>query len=107
MVVRRSRHAFMKRIITIIAGLIAMTGIVAAYSTTGHDVSPPNPLPWAYDLAVHTLGSATNEFVCIEAKRGQPALEWVFTFSNTNAAQKLVIVPDGWEPKCEVRDVTK
>ena len=106
----------MKRIILIIAGLIAMTGIVTAFSTTGHgptnslpwtDVSPPNALPRAYDLAVHTLGSATNEFVCIEAKRGQPALVWVFTFSNTNAARKLVIVPDGWEPKCEVRDVTK
>ena len=89
-------------------GLSAMTGIVTAFVTGvgALDWPPYTPLPVAYNMAMVTMGSATNEFVCIEASH-QTFPGWVFTFSNTNAAQKVVTVPDGKEPKCEIRDGSK
>jgi hypothetical protein len=98
----------MKRIIVTLAVVSAMTGIVTAFITgVGALTWPPyTPLPVAYNMAMTTMGSATNEFLCIEVNH-QSFPGWTFTFANTNAVSKVVTVPDGKEPKCEIRDVTK
>ena len=59
----------------------------------------PRSLPEAYQIAVRTIGSRTNDLVCIEGKRKDGGL-WDFVFEGTNASRVVVSVSDistnGW-----------
>ena len=59
----------------------------------------PRSLPDAYKIAVQTIGSRTNELVCIEGKRKDHGV-WNFVFEGTNASRVVVFVSDistnGW-----------
>ena len=74
----------------IIFGLLGISTVVLARLTTPWDNrKPPTlPLPAAYQLAVAKLGSATNQFHCIEAKlsNGFDGPGWYFSFYTTNSS---------------------
>ena len=56
---------------------------------------PTLPLPTAYQFAVAALGTATNQFYCVEAHLTEdwgPPQRWSFTFSSTNRTQKIMVV---------------
>ena len=55
----------------------------------------PRTLPEAYQIATQTLGSRTNELVCVEAERSKKYNGlWFFTFEGTNVSQVVVGVSD-------------
>ena len=70
----------------------------------------PRRLPEAYEIAMQTLGSRTNELVCVEAKRRIKKDNigiWDFVFEKgtmfqreTNASQVVVFVSDGATNGC-------
>jgi hypothetical protein len=64
---------------------VALARIVVPWDNT----KPPTlPLPVAYQLAVAKLGSATNQFHCVDARLsndfGGPG--WYFDFYSTNSS---------------------
>jgi hypothetical protein len=106
--VRRSRHAFMKRIIITLAILALPSGFAFARLVAWPNTKPPTlPMPEAYGLAEQALGSATNVFYCVHANT-QVAFtlngEWLFGFSSTNGALKDVVVPFDKKEKPRVID---
>src|ERR1035437_6548790 len=108
--VRHSRHAFMKRISLIFVVWISATVTATAAWLLGS--FPPLPLPEAYASATESLGSLTNDFKCIEAKRDKEAKQWDFVFEGTNAIVTNIVVSDYFvdgDPKTRVlvRGVTK
>jgi hypothetical protein len=80
----------------ILLSLLALSIAVFAAEAPPYDVSnPPSlPLPAAYQLAVASLGSATNQFHCVRAtvseEFGTPG--WDFTFCSTNKPPKYELV---------------
>jgi hypothetical protein len=82
----------MKRASGTIMILVAGTVIAAAAWILGP--AEPHSLPEAYNHAIDSLGSLTNDFQCIEARRDEKLHWWNFTFEDTNAAAKSVFVYD-------------
>jgi hypothetical protein len=82
----------MKRITLIFVVWIAVTVIASAAWILGY--FPPLSLPAAYSFATESLGSLTNDFKCVEAKRDKRMSVWDFTFESTNASVKDIIVFD-------------
>ena len=88
----------MKRFI-IFAALLGVTGIASAFIlVTGFEFEP-NPPPRsmldAYAMAARALGSATNDYYCVDVKRSHDwcyAGEWVFTFDKNSMQHKQVFV---------------
>ena len=101
--VRHSRHAFMKRISLIFVVWISATVIATAAWLIGSFA--PLSLPEAYASATESLGSLTNAFKCIEAKRDKEAKQWEFVFEGTNASVTNIVVSDFYvdgDPKTRV-----
>gem|GEM_PF-4409800 len=61
---------------------------------------PARSLPEAYQLALRTLGSRTNQLACIEAKRNKDLLYWDIVFEETNASRVVVSVADSSTDAC-------
>ena len=100
----------MKRVSLICAIWISATVVAAAAWLLGP--FPPLSLPEAYASAADSLGSLTNDFKCIEAKRDQKAKQWEFVFEDTNAVVTNIVVSDYFvdgDPKTRVlvKGVTK
>jgi hypothetical protein len=55
---------------------------------------PTRSLPEAYQIAERTLGSRTNQLVCIEGRRSKDLHYWDFVFEGTNASRVVVFVSD-------------
>jgi len=76
--------------------LLVCTGILFARNIAYNHSKPPRlPLGQAYDVALTTLGQATNDFHCVAASVAisfSPDGEWFFTFSSTNGTEKYVTV---------------
>jgi len=83
--------------------------VVSAYAFFFSGEIRARLLPEAYQIAVETLGSRTNELVCVEGKRIKfrkehtykeggwteaEAAWWEFIFEGTNASQVVVTVTD-------------
>ena len=86
---------------TVILALSAVAvGSAFAFSFSG--VIRPRPLPEAYQIAVETIGSRTNELMCIEGKRlkvegahvNKDVGFWEFVFEGTNTSRVVVTVTD-------------
>ena len=83
----------MKRAIFIFAVLTVVGGVVFAH-LPGADpkIVPAVPLPDAYQQAMSTLGAATNDFHCSNARFITEGEYWTFGFYNTNGTLKTVEV---------------
>jgi hypothetical protein len=93
----------MKRISLIFVVWISATVIATAAWLLGS--FPPLSLPEAYASAADSLGSLTNAFKCIEAKRDKEAKHWEFVFEGTNAIVTNIVVSDFYvdgDPKTRV-----
>lgn len=87
----------MKIILTLTLSLTFTTILFASVILPPYDKSklPGLPLPVAYEYAVASLGSATNQFHCVSAEittSFSSAGEWYFTFYSTNSTPKFVAV---------------
>jgi hypothetical protein len=90
----------MKRIFAMIAVWTIISEVVLASGwVLDPKIAPTVGLPDAYQLAVTTLGPATNQFHCTAAEfvgTYRPPGSWMFSFYNTNGALKTVLAyPDG------------
>ena len=100
----------MKTRITLLILLFCAGILVASNRVYNPAVPPKMPLDQAYDMAVCSLGVATNEFHCVGASLAAHYSndgEWLFDFSSTNATQKWVTVEFGGKTHIEsvvVRD---
>jgi hypothetical protein len=80
----------------VILGILAVyTTLLAGPSMTYDNTKSPGlSLPAAYEIATHTLGSATNQFYCSGAGLanywGKPM--WSFSFSTTNSSPNHKVV---------------
>ncbi len=86
----------MKRLIIVLSALGLASGIVLARNIAYNRRQPPRlPLPEACRLATQALGTATNQFYCLDAHVAimrSPDGEWLFDFAATNGAEKHVFV---------------
>jgi len=82
---------FMKIRITLLVFLVCTGGLFASNGLYNDSVTPKLPLDLAYDIAVSSLGQATNEFHCVGASLASHFSndgEWLFDFHSTNAMAK-------------------
>jgi hypothetical protein len=87
----------MKRLIIPLTLSGVVTSIVLGFSNIKGFIPslPPRSLPEAYSMALQALGSATNDYYCVDAKIGHDwcyAGEWVFTFDKNSHQHKIVFV---------------
>ena len=68
--------------------------VCSAFAYSMSAFPPIRSLPEAYQIAVWTLGSRTNQLVCIEGKRSKELHYWDFVFEETNASRVVVFVSD-------------
>ena len=93
----------------LLLGLVTLATIVFAHIGPPYDSSKPPklPLPVAYRFATAALGSATNQYYCVEAHIttdfGAPC--WSFTFGSTNRPEKVMTVD--WEGQAQEDDGTR
>lgn len=98
----------MKKLVLTLLILIALTTALFATFIYPYDKakSPGISLPVAYERAASALGSATNQFHCINANVTTdfgPGGEWQFTFYSTNSKPKWVTVE--FNGKIHIEDV--
>jgi hypothetical protein len=79
----------------ILLSLFIVPAVLFAKFLVPYDSTKPPGLvlPAAYEIAAHTLGSATNDFYCSQAglsTEGRPM--WYFTFCTTNTPPKIQTV---------------
>ena len=81
----------------LVVSTVSIAGTLPLYHTTK---LPSLPLPAAYELAIKTLGTDTNQFYCSSAELltdfGRPI--WFFSFSSTNTPprfQEVSVNSDG------------
>jgi hypothetical protein len=85
----------MKTRITLLVLLLCTGALLARNIAYNHSKPPRLPLGQAYDIAMTTLGQATNQFHCVSAGLAisfSPDGEWFFSFCSTNGTQKYVTV---------------
>jgi len=82
---------FMKH--TAILVLVALAASVG-FAFTHFGPITQRSLPDAYQIAVQTVGSRTNDLECVAAKRTKEGGLWDFVFEGTNATRVVVIVSD-------------
>jgi hypothetical protein len=85
----------MKIRISLLVLLVCTGALLAMNIPYDHSKPPRLPLGKAYDIALTTLGQATNEFHCVAATVAisfSPDGEWFFTFCSTNGTEKYVTV---------------
>jgi hypothetical protein len=98
----------MKKFIVIIAARAVLATAVLAQSIISggprpdlRKDKPPVTLSEAYTLALHKLGTETNQFHCVEASsrtsNSKGFRGWVFTFWSTNDVHFEVFVSYGRE----------
>jgi hypothetical protein len=74
---------------------LAMLAVSAAFAFSFSGQIKSRTIPEAYQIATQTLGSRTNELVCVEAERSKKYKGlWSFTFEGTNVSQVVVWVSD-------------
>ena len=86
----------MKRLGIVLLALGIASGLVLARNQPYDRKQPPRlSLQEACPLAMHALGTATNQFYCLSARVAiirSPDGEWLFDFAATNSAEKHVFV---------------
>jgi hypothetical protein len=93
----------------ILLSLLAVSTILFATPIVPYDnAKPPSlSLPAGYEIAVATLGSATNQFHCVGANIstdfGTPS--WFFSFCTTNQPPKYRWVTVEFGGKVHVEDI--
>ena len=94
----------MKTRITLLILLVCAGALFASNRLYNHSVPPKLSLGQAYDMAVSSLGQATNEFHCVGASLAAHFSndgEWLFEFSSTNVTEKWVTVEFGGKTHTE------
>jgi len=101
---------FMKTLCTLLCLLmLSRIAIANAYPLWDNTKPPTLPMPPAYQLAITSLGQATNQFHCVSAgiTREFAAPGWDFTFYSTNASVVPRIICVQFDRKVIEVDLTK